>query len=213
MNRWNSIYKTEGRNYSTPQEALAPIIEIFRKRKAKKILDLGCGAGTNLVMLAKNGFEVYGFDASAEALKLAKAQLTENGLNADLRSGDMREALPYENGFFDAIISVRVLNHGTISEIRKTIKNIERVLRPSGLLFLTVQARVARKYRVKIKMRDSRTYVPVEGSETGIVHYIFNMEILRKEFSDFKIRELRLDIGKEPWQRYYFMVAELKEKK
>lgn len=211
MNRWNSIYKTEGRSYSTPQEALAPIIQIFKTRGVKRILDLGCGAGANLVFLAKNGFEVYGFDGSAEALKLAEAQLAENGLKAKLKSGDMKNALPYENGFFDAIVSVRVLNHGTISEIRKTIKNIERVLKPKGILFLTVQARVARKHRVKIKMLDSRTYVPVEGGESGIIHYTFNMEILRKEFRNFKIRELCLDIGKEPWQRYYFMVAELKE--
>ncbi|MDD5503234.1 MAG: class I SAM-dependent methyltransferase [Candidatus Thermoplasmatota archaeon] len=213
MNRWNSIYKNEGRNYSTPQEALAPIIGIFKKRGVKRVLDLGCGAGANLVLLAKNGFEVYGFDVSAEALKLAKAQLAESGLKADLHSGDMRDALPYENGFFDAVVSVRVLNHGTISEIRKTIKNIERVLRPGGLLFITVQARVARKHRVKIKMLDSRTYVPIEGSETGIVHYTFNMKILHKEFCNFKIHELRLDLGKEPWQRYYIMLAELKEKR
>lgn len=41
-----------------------------------KILEIGCGSGANLWMLAKEGFDAYGLDSSEEALSLARNHLT-----------------------------------------------------------------------------------------------------------------------------------------
>ena len=59
-------------------------------------------------------------------------------------------------------------------------------------------------------MLDSRTYVPIEGEEKGVVHYAFNKKLLRKEFKNFKIDCLRLDCGKQEWERYYCLDGKLK---
>ena len=58
------------------QEDIARIASIFRKQGTKKVLDLACGAGKHLVYLAKQGFEVYGLDISAQGVKMSKTQST-----------------------------------------------------------------------------------------------------------------------------------------
>lgn len=45
------------------------------KRRDIRILDVGCGSGANLWMIAHEGYEAYGLDLSVEALKLCKAML------------------------------------------------------------------------------------------------------------------------------------------
>ncbi len=50
-------------------------INLFKKENAKLILDMGCGDGTNDLLLAKNGFQVTGLDISEEGLMIAKEKI------------------------------------------------------------------------------------------------------------------------------------------
>ena len=52
-----------GRNYFSIEKT---------KRKAIKILEVGCGSGANLWMISKEGFDAYGIDLSQNAIELAK---------------------------------------------------------------------------------------------------------------------------------------------
>ncbi len=176
----------------------AVINQIFNKWP-EPVLDLGCGSGRHLVFLAKNGFEVYGFDIAEEGMKIAKGWLAENNLSADFKTGSLYGKLPYQNNFFDAVISTQAINHGLIEDIRMAVKEIERVLRPGGIIFITVRKRRIRnwergkviekygKQSVDYKVIAPRTYVPVEGGEKDLPHFLFNKDIIKKEFRHFKI--------------------------
>ncbi len=213
MKQWNKIFKKKGRSYTSPQNNMPKIVKIFKDYNVKKILDLGCGAGGNLVYLAKRGFEVYGIDIAKEGIKVAKDWLKENNLHANLKVGNVYKKLSYKDNFFDAVISVRVLHHARIEDIRRAIKNVERVLKPNGLIFITVRKKIAKKDRLKFKLMASRTYAPIEGDEKGVIHYLFNKELLRKEFKNFKIHNLWLDYGKKKWEYYYCLLGELKSRR
>lgn len=213
MKQWNKIFKQKGRSYTSPQNNMPKIVKIFKDHNVKKILDLGCGAGGNLVYLAKRGFEVYGIDIAKEGIKVAKDWLKENNFHTNLKVGNIYKKLPYNDNFFDAVISVRVLHHARIEDIRRAIKNVERVLKPNGLIFITVRKKIAKKDRLKFKLIASRTYVPMEGDEKGVTHYLFNKELLRKEFKNFKIHNLWLDYRKKKWEYYYSLLGELKSRR
>ena len=58
---------------------------------------------------------------------------------------------------------------------------------------------------MKNKMVAPRTYVPVEGHEKGVPHYVYNKELLRKDFKNFKILKLYVDKA-----NHYCMWARLK---
>jgi len=100
------------------------------KRKPR-ILDVGCGTGANLQMLASYG-AAEGVDVSVEALEFCRAR----GL-AKVRQG-AAEALPYEDASFDLVTALDVVEH--LDDDIGGLKEMQRVLRPRGRALLFVPA-------------------------------------------------------------------------
>ena len=205
LKQWEEIYKRYGKFLVDPQEDMDRVVALFKEHNVRKVLDLGCGSGRHLIYLAKHGFAVYGIDLAETGIKIAKDWLDEKNLQAKLEIGSVYEKLPYDDDFFDAIVSIRVIHHAKIGDIRKAIKEIQRVLKPRGLIFITVRKRISKKRRLKFKTLDSRTYIPIEGDEKGLIHYLFNKKLLKTEFRNFKIHAIWVDR-----ENYYCLLGELK---
>ncbi len=216
MKQWNDIYKKEGKNYKyydimKPHQDIDRVTRVFEGRNVRRVLDLGCGAGRHIVYLARQGFNVYGIDIAAEGIKIAKESLREQNLKANLKIGNVFERLPYDDNFFDAIISVQVLHHGELNEIKDAIAEIERILRPKGILFMTLPGRYS-NHKVRYclvktaKKIAPRIYIPTMGNERGMIHYIYNKEILRNHYKNFKTIEIWKDD-----KGYYCFLGKSKE--
>lgn len=95
--------------------------------------DAGCGTGANLV-LASAWAQVIGVDRSAEALRFAR----ERGM-APLACGDVMQ-LPFADGRFDAVLSMDVLYHRAVPDTGAALREMRRILKPGGLLFINVPA-------------------------------------------------------------------------
>jgi SAM-dependent methyltransferase len=105
------------------------------ERKSIRLLEVGCGSGANLWMMAKEGFVTHGMDSSAKGLDLARQHLGEKwGVTADLRQGSFTE-LPYENDYFDAVVDVVSLLTLNLKDSRLALSEIARVLKPGGAFF------------------------------------------------------------------------------
>lgn len=215
MNQWNRIYKEEGKEYEyynilEPHEDLIKVVKWFRKQKVKHVLDLGCGAGRNLIPLAEKGFSLSGLDLAPEGFKFIKDSLKEKNLKADLKVGSIYEKLPYKKDSFDAIVSVQVLQHGTEKQISKAIVEMKRVLRPGGLVFITLCGRLSngkvRLFLVKTAKKIApNTYKPTQGNEKGLTHFMYNKVRIAKHFKDFEMLESWKDS-----RDYYCFVGRLK---
>jgi SAM-dependent methyltransferase len=74
----------------------------------------------------------------------------------------------------------------------KLVSEIKRVLRPGGLVFITVCGRYS-KGKVRhclvetAKQISPNTYVPTQGNERGLVHYIYSKKRILLHFRDFSI--------------------------
>lgn len=99
---------------------------------ARRILDAGCGTGSNLAHFRRFGRTV-GVDLSNDALALCRRR----GVAA--ARGDLL-ALPFPDGAFDAVTSFDVIYHRWVADDRVAVREIVRVLRPGGLLLLRVPA-------------------------------------------------------------------------
>lgn len=179
---------------------------------------MGCGTGRHSVYLAKKGFDVYGIDIAEEGIRQAKQWLKSEKLNANLKIGSIYEKLPYKNNFFDAVISTYIIHHNKIENIRKTIREIERIIKPGGLIFINVRKRKFKKFYPKLAIIEKygqqkssyrvlgpRAYAPTEGGEKGLIHYLFNKKLIKKEFKNF---ELKIWIDKK--RRHYCFLGGLK---
>jgi SAM-dependent methyltransferase len=183
------------RKEGTVEPEIPKLEELLRENSALKILDFGCGAGRHLVYFAKRGFEVHGFDASETAIKRARKVLKSENLFADLKVWDMTKPLPYEDAFFDAVLAVRVMHHTYMNNIKRIVKEIDRVLKKGGFLFLLVpfsreEILGWKQKGGKLEEPEPRTYVYSEGEEKGIPHHIFTKEELLRLFENYDIEEI-----------------------
>ena len=202
MKQWNEIFKKKGKVFTKVKRDLPKFVAVLKKNNVKKILDLGSGSGRHVIYFAKEGFDSFGIDIAEEGIKITKDWLKKENLKANLKIGNIYEKLPYPDDFFDAILTTGVISHSDIGGIRRAIKEIERILKPQGFIFVNV--RKNRKYtkinskkilrfgseKTLCKITGPRTCVPLEGREKGLIHYNFSKESLKREFKNFEIQKI-----------------------
>ncbi|MGH2997093.1 MAG: class I SAM-dependent methyltransferase, partial [Gaiellaceae bacterium] len=96
------------------------------------VLDAGAGQGSLSAKLAELGFEVTSTDASAAALAVLRERVRGKVFEADVAT------LPFGNESFDGAVLGEVLEH--VEDDRGALSEIARVLRPGGVLAVSVPA-------------------------------------------------------------------------
>ena len=118
-----------------------PKVVDFSAFRAQRLLEVGCGIGTDLVRFARGGARVTGIDLAQTAIDLARRNFEMNGVAAEeLRVGN-GEALPYPDASFDV-----VYGHGVIqytANAPQLIRECHRVLKPGGSGIFMVYNRVS----------------------------------------------------------------------
>jgi SAM-dependent methyltransferase len=110
-----------------------------------RLLDLGCGAGRHAFEAARRGARVVALDADRSelarvaAVAAAMAEADELPPSASIRTvASDATAMPFPDGAFDVVIAAEVLEH--IRPDQRAMDEISRVLRPGGLVAVTVPA-------------------------------------------------------------------------
>jgi len=188
---WDKIFNQSGKIFTQPHPDLPSLIPLLQERKANRILDLGSGSGRHVVYLSGQGFTVFGIDISPRGMDMARQWLLDEGLTADLRIQDITRKLPYEAEFFDALFSIQVIHHATVATIQKIIREIERVLKRGGFIFITVPK--LKNQGKEFEEIEPNTFIPKDGREKGLPHHYFTPEELHGFFENFHITDIHLD--------------------
>jgi SAM-dependent methyltransferase len=139
--------------------------------RSLRVLDLGCGIGRHVIYAHEMGFEAYGLDHSAVAVELARQWAARVGIPVPeerIVEGDVR-ALPWPNGYFDAIVSHGVLDSMPFEVARAGMSEVERVLSLHGLMYADLVAGPAGE-----TSRSDREEVVKTRHERGTVQSYFN---------------------------------------
>jgi len=100
-------------------------------RPRTRILDVGCGAGTNSLFLARAGFRVSGIDLAPGAIEAARRRSAHLGLSVDFRVGDALR-LPFSDRTFGGIVDVGCYHTIPVRLRAAYSRELGRVLRPGG---------------------------------------------------------------------------------
>ena len=117
-----------------------PELVDFAGFRGQRLLEVGCGIGTDLARFAAGGAVVTGVDLSQTAIDLATKNFAGLGLSGDLRVGD-GEALPFPDASFDVVYGHGVLQYAARPE--RVIAELHRVLVPGGRGIFMVYNRVS----------------------------------------------------------------------
>src|SRR5580704_2119597 len=77
------------------------------------------------------------FDGSLAGLAVVRETAATRGLPVSLHQG-LADALPFPDAGFDYVLTWNVIHHGTLGDLGRRLGEIWRVLRPAGLLQVTV---------------------------------------------------------------------------
>jgi ubiquinone/menaquinone biosynthesis C-methylase UbiE len=177
----------------------------MKKAGVRRILDLGCGSGRHAVLLAKKGFDVYSMDISEEGCRLTREWLRKSKLHAVVKKASCYRKFPFKDGYFDALISTQVIHHNYIAKVRFCISEIHRVLKPGGFVFVSVAAKKAGYFARKARFVARHTYLPLDGDEKGVPHYIYDIPRMRNDFSGFRIIRVYKD------ERFHYVLFGIKK--
>jgi SAM-dependent methyltransferase len=125
------------------------------------VLDVGCGAGVEVVRFARGGAHVTGVDLSEQAVGLTAANLRQQGLAAGLAVAD-GEALPFPDASFDFVYAHGVIQYAASDTA--IVAECYRVLRPGGLVMFQVYNRVSWLHLLSTVMK-----VPLEHEDAPVL--------------------------------------------
>jgi len=127
---WGSAPEFVGPRHELREKLL---LDLFRSGSpGPRVLNAGAGAGSFSVRLAETGFDVTSVDASSAAVDVLRRRVSGEVAQADVT------ALPFAAGAFDAAVLGEVLEH--VEDDRGALEEVARVLRPGGVLAVSVPA-------------------------------------------------------------------------
>lgn len=179
-------------NYRRPFEQKF-IIQALELKPGNKLLEIGCNKGKFLTKLVNKGLlaaeDAYGIDVNESGI--AHAKKSAKGVYAIMDA----TKTTFDTNTFDKALMIHVLEH--IPEYKGTLRELHRVLKPEGLLIITVPLDIFRPYIFKItggvcrlfglhrKKLDTRKFLH------QVAHYLMN----NPHVHVFRIKQLLKDFA------------------
>lgn len=131
----NEQVNTEHSQYWTTNIEDAELKCLFQNNNFQRVIDVGCGVGTLLYNLQKNGFlnnsdEVWGTDLSI--VKLGEIKKFSNKIITV--QDDAQELSKLPDNYFDIVITTDVIEH--MKDDTAMLKSMYRICRPSGIIYI-----------------------------------------------------------------------------
>jgi 2-polyprenyl-3-methyl-5-hydroxy-6-metoxy-1,4-benzoquinol methylase len=188
----------------------------FDQFAGKRLLEVGCGMGTDLLQFARGGARITGVDLTARSVETSRHHLKLYGQNGDFALSDA-ENLPFAGESFDVVYSNGVLHH--TPDTAAAVREIHRVLRPGGLTRVMLYYRRSWNYWIEIIMHRGllrgqllrgqtaaeimSRYVEVNEGEGRPLVKVYTQREARELFSMFT--EVKTEVRQLTKDDFYFL--------
>lgn len=139
--------------------------------RTEKVLDIACGSGYGSYYLSLNSdLEVIGADVSSDSIAKAKKNYQKDNLKFQVANA---LSLPFKDHSFDAVVSLETIEHFNVSDQKLYLRELKRVLKPKGKLWLSTPNSEASKHKNPWHLKE--------------LNFSELQELLAKNFKNYKI--------------------------
>jgi ubiquinone/menaquinone biosynthesis C-methylase UbiE len=136
--KWGPLWGARAQDWAENEDQQVPTHEEAIRRvgiaPGQRVLDIGCGTGVFLRLVADRGAQPFGLDASEALLEIARERVPE----ADLRVGEM-ELLPYADDSFDLVTGFNAFFFA--ADLVAALREAGRVAKPGAPVVIQVWGR------------------------------------------------------------------------
>ena len=122
----------------------------FQNFRDARLLEVGCGMGTDLLQFSRGGARCVGIDLTPRSIEITQHRFKLYGADGAFMISD-GENLPFRDESFDVVYSNGVLHHTPDTE--GAIREVHRVLRPGGIAKVMLYHRNSWNYWVDVVLR------------------------------------------------------------
>lgn len=217
------FFDTVARHRYTEYAPWMPEVMGFNDFANARLLEVGCGMGTDLLQFARGGASVTGVDLTPRSIEITRKHFELYRQTGDFAITDGEE-LPFAAESFDVVYSNGVLHHtpNTVAAVRE----IHRVLRPGGLARVMLYHRNSWNYWFEIVLHRGllrgqmfrgqnaeeimSRYIEInEGGGRPLVK-VYSRREARQLFSIF--REVKTEVEQLTRAEFYFLERLIPEK-
>ena len=113
------------------------LLEFIENHTAGRAIDIGCGTGTNIITLARAGWQITGVDFAPRAIQLAKQKIKSAGLQAEVFVNDATK-LHGITDLYDLALDIGCFHSLAQSDQSKYLEQLDRILAPNGFWLVYV---------------------------------------------------------------------------
>jgi len=176
-----------------PSKALVASVGLLKPRPGQRVLDVGCGNGRNSVYLAQRGCEVHSVDFSHAALSRLHLLAARASVDRRIHAYDASafQPLPFRDSAFSLVVDSYLFCHFQEDGAKHLYLNeVYRVLRPGGVLFVSLFSPEDEYYRPMIGKDQSESTVIVDP-HNGIAKQLYTKAEIAGVFRRaFRLRNL-----------------------
>jgi SAM-dependent methyltransferase len=204
--QWDQTYAVDEFFGAEPSHLGRSALELFERRGARRVLELGCGQGRDTWLFLSRGLEVIALDYSETGIchmrERARGRGGEGAL--ELRVHDVRQGIPLEDASVDAVYSHMFFTMElTEREIARILAECRRVLRPGGVNVFSVRNDHDPDYG-RFEPRGEGMY----RNPRGFVVHFFTEDKLRRLSADYNLLGMKeFSEGSPPLQKRLYEVV------
>jgi len=131
------------------KQSQIPLYANFEAYRGKRVLEVGCGIGTDGIQFARHGALYTGADLTDAAVKITKEQFDVFGQTGDIVKLNAEE-LPFPDNHFDHVYSFGVIQHSPYPG--RIVNEIYRVLKPAGTITIMLYNSTSFYYLIEVKI-------------------------------------------------------------